>query len=755
MSFRHLTRLQRDALTRFLRFIHMSAYLLLGATWSPTHAAPGAVETHTILVLYTSDRLLPADVEGDRGFRAAVSRVNHAVVDVCDEFLDEPRFGGTAYEQSVATYLRDKYASRPPEIVVVAGDEALDFLLRQHLFPQVPWVHMGATRSFLQSIRDKPPNLLGVPLEFDYTGTIEQALRSHPQARKLVVVTGAAETDRTLEAELRAEFSRFNDRLRIEFLAGWPTEELTRRLRGLTTDTIVFTPGYDRDGTGRLFIPRQAAELIAGASGAPVYGPYDTFMGTGVVGGRMPTFESAGRQAGELVAALIGGVAKGSLVLPEVMPMDTHVDWRQVRRWKIDVATIPKDAIVHFREPTLWEGHRTEVLASGILMFLLAALTVGLILERQRRSRTTAALRDSEQLMILAARAAKLGMWVWDVPHDQIRGLIAFQPLLSTAGNRPITFADVLAAVHPSDRDEFDRKLRDALSANRGIDMQYRTLTQDSQVRWLVVRGEPDPDSKKRWLGVVLDITDQKQAEEQAEKDRLALLHMTRVSMLGQMLASIAHQLNQPLGAILANAQAVQQMLTRNPIDLVQVQEICHDIVSEVQRAAEVIYRLNALFKRRPMQVEQVDVNALVTETLKLARTSLLAEQIVVRTELTEASVCVDGDRVQLQQVLLNLIMNAADAMRSIPVIMRQVLIRTEGSRAGVCLYVMDHGTGISAKDLPNVFEPFWSSKPSGMGIGLYICRSIVAAHQGTLSAANNSDGGATFFMMLPSHGSA
>jgi signal transduction histidine kinase len=745
MCFRSLASRHRDVLALCLRFIHMGACLLLGATGSLGHAAPAAMETRTILVLYTSDRLLPADVEADRGFRAAVGRINNVLVEVCDEFLDEPRFGGAEYEKSVATYLRDKYASRPPEIVVVGGEEALAFALRQRpqLFPQVPLVHMGVTQSFLQSIRDKPPDLLGVPIQFDYAGTIQEALRMHPQAKKLVVITGAAESDRKVEAELRAELSRFNNRVRIEFLAGLPTEGLTRRLRGLTTDTVVFTPGYDRDGTGRLFIPRQATELIAGASGAPVYGPYDTFIGSGIVGGRMPTFESAGRQAGELVAALLGGLSRDSLVLPKLMRIDTHVDWRQVRRWNIDEATIDKGAIVHFREPTLWEGHRTGVLATGTLIALLAALAITL-------ARTTAALRASEQRMILAAQAAKLAMWVWDVPRDQIRGVIAFQPLLAPTGNRPIRFADVLAAVHPSDRDEVNRKLQDAVTATRGVDMQYRTIPQGSRVRWLAVRGQPDPRSDKRWLGVVIDITDQKQAEAQAEQDRMALVHMTRVSMLGQMLASIAHQLNQPLGAILANAQASQQVLAREPVDLVQAKEIGDDVVTEVQRAAEVINRLNALFKRRPMQVDHVDVNALVADTLKLARPSLLAQQIVVKTELTETSLYVDGDRVQLQQVLLNLITNAADAMRSIPVIMRQLLVRTDGLTAAVSLTVTDHGTGIAAEDLPNVFEPFWSSKPSGMGIGLSICHSIVVAHQGTLVATNNHAGGASFSMTLP-----
>ncbi len=698
-----------------------------------------------ILVLYANDRLLPADIEGERGFRTALAGYGDMPLDICDEFLDVHRFSGATHEEDLAAFLHKKYASKPPAVVVVGGGQALEFALRYRmlLFPEAPLVHMGVNRTTLRSIPDKPPDLLGVPMQFDFTGTVEQALRSNPGAKKLVVVTGAAPEDVALEGELRREFAPFASRVQIEFLAGLPGPELASRLRALTTDSVVFTAGYFSDGSGHALFPARAAEAVAAASSAPVYGPLDTFIGTGIVGGHMPSYEAAGYQGGQIVIALLNGQDAHSIALPAAMKLDTHMDWRQLRRWKIDAATLPKDTIVHFREPTVWEAHPRQVSAAAACILALSALAIIL-------ARTTAALRASEQRMVLAAQAAKLAMWVWDVPGAEIRGIIASQPILNAYGNRVIKFSEVLAATHPGDRDQVNLKLVDAVSANRDLNLQYRMQTPDGGIRWLAVRGQPDPRSKTRWLGVVLDITEQKKIELKAEQEHIALLHITRVSILGQMLASISHQLNQPLGAILANAQACQQVLTRDPVDLAQAKDISDDIVTEVQRAAEVINRLNALFKRRPMKSEPVDLNALVTDTLTLARPTLIAKEIAVRAEFTETALWIWGDRVQLQQVLLNLLMNAADAMLDTPIVMRRILVTTASAGETVAVTVADNGPGITPENQLNVFEPFWSSKPAGMGIGLSICRSIVLAHHGSLNTANNPSGGAIFSVVLP-----
>ena len=524
---------------------------------------------------------------------------------------------------------------------------------------------------------------------------------------------------------------------------------MLHRLGELGRDAIVFTSGYFQDGAGRAFTPRESVELMTAASAAPVYGPFNTFIGTGVVGGRMPTYESMGRQGGLIVNALIAGSAPAALKLPAMMATDLHVDWRQAQRWGIDEAKIPKDAIVYFRRPSLWDAYRKEVIAGGTAILLLAGLSILLLIERRSLTRTTAALEASERRMTLAARAARLKVWIWNVADDRIVVAPA-PPLLQSAGHPPINFADVLAGVHPTDRDEFNRTMQEALAANRELDLEYRTMAQDGKIRWFAALGRPNSKNGREWLGVVLDITDRKQAQLQAEEDRTALRHMTRVSMLGQMSASIAHQLNQPLAAILANAEAAQQMLTEEHVDLAELKEICDDIVTQDQRAANVIRRLGALFKRQELQIQRIDLHALIAETIELVHTNLITDRISLTTRLTAEPHTIDGDRIQLQQVLLNLIMNAADAMRRIPVVMRQLMICTEATTADVCLRVTDHGPGIAPENLAKVFEPFWSAKPAGMGIGLAICQLIVATHHGTLTVANNPDGGATFSAAFP-----
>ena len=239
-------------------------------------------------------------------------------------------------------------------------------------------------------------------------------------------------------------------------------------------------------------------------------------------------------------------------------------------------------------------------------------------------------------------------------------------------------------------------------------------------------------------------------ASRDAERDRIALRHVTRVSMLGELSASIAHQLNQPLAAILGNAEAAQQMLKRGNVDMVELREICDDIVFEDHRAAEVIRRLGALFKRGEMTMRPLDLNELIRDTIELLRTELVLRQVVVATELDPALPLIEGGDVQLQQVILNLIVNGADAMAALAVSARKLTLRTECIGERVKLYVEDRGPGIAPDDLKRIFEAFWSTKPGGMGIGLAICQSIAAAHGGQIVASNNAHGGATFCVTLP-----
>ncbi|MBK8753335.1 MAG: GHKL domain-containing protein [Candidatus Competibacteraceae bacterium] len=598
-------------------------YLLAGCVLLLALSAT-AGETRQVLVLYSTHRLLPANLEGEGGLRETIANS----VELSAEFLDYPRFSGESYAHTVTTFLREKYALRPPDVLVVGGEGALAFLLdhRTELFPQIPVVHMGVARSFLQSIPSLPADIVGVPVECDFSGTIDQALRWHPQARRLVVVTGAATLDRKFEARLRDEVSRFQGRATAEFLARLPTDVLLKRLGELGEDAMVFTPGYFQDGAGRTFTPRAAARLMAAAATAPVYGPFNTFIGTGIVGGSMPNFAAMGRQAGEIVNQLLNGAAPAELRLPAIMPTTLNVDWRQIRRWGIDEKVIPGDAIVHFKAPSFLEEHRNGAIMAAAVFLLQAGLIAGLLVERRRR----------------------------------------------------------------------------------------------------------------RWAELAV----QKQCSE--------LAHASRLAVAGELTASIAHEINQPLGAILSNADAAGLILESGADRRDELREILADIRRDDLRASEVVRRLRTLIAKHEVEQQPFDLNEAVSDVESVLRAEAQRRRVTLDIRLATTVTTLIGDRIQIQQVLINLLINAMDAVADVPEYRRTVVVSVANDARGITIAVRDRGHGIAPKHLPQIFDSFFSTKRQGMGLGLSIARTLVEAHGGRIWAEDGSDDGTVFQIEWP-----
>src|SRR5687768_13588336 len=343
-----------------IRRIGMPLALLLAAYCSFVTPLAMAVETKNVLILYSNSRQLPSSQEADRGLRETIATSPERTVQLFEEFLGRPAFSGDAVEQATATYLRDKYAEIPPEAVVAIGTPALDFMLqrRRQLFAHVPVIHLGVDSAYLRTIHPLPADVVGIPVEYDFASTIELALRLHPRTRRLVVVTGAGVRDRIWESRLRTDLARLEIGPAVEYLSGLPIDAVMKRVGELEKGDVVFTPGFFADGTGRTVIPRDIAVLIAAESSAPVYAPFATYIGIGIVGGLMPSFVEMGRQAANAVNALLDGTAPAAIRMPASISPDLHIDWRQVRKWDIDPGAIPPDAIVHFREATFWEMHR-------------------------------------------------------------------------------------------------------------------------------------------------------------------------------------------------------------------------------------------------------------------------------------------------------------------------------------------------------------------------------------------------------------
>jgi len=253
-------------------------------------------------------------------------------------------------------------------------------------------------------------------------------------------------------------------------------------------------------------------------------------------------------------------------------------------------------------------------------------------------------------------------------------------------------------------------------------------------------------------LASIIDISERKQSELEAARQRHELAHLSRVTMLGELSGSLAHELNQPLTAILSNAQAAQKLLGDGTADVGELREILAEIVDEDKHAGEVIRRLRLLFKKGNVEQRSadLDINEIVQDVLKLMRNDLLNQDVILRTELDQNLPVVEGDRVQLQQVLLNLVLNGCEAMTDYDSSERQLFITSTAENGAVRVSVSDRGGSIPEEKMEQVFEPFFTTKAEGMGLGLSVCRTIINAHRGNIWVTNNPDGGATFHFSLP-----
>jgi PAS domain S-box-containing protein len=598
------------------------------------------------------------------------------------------------------------------------------------------------------------------------------------------------------------------------------------------------------------------------------------------VGGRLYQAELEGAESARIAIRILHGEPATNFPPRIIGPLPPTYDWRELRRWKINDDRLPHGSVVKFREPTMWDRYGTTVIAGisvcaaqGLLIFVLVANLI-------RRRRAECSLRESEERMKLAAVAAGVHLWEWDIVTDQVWFTGPTERRIGSGFGQRSNYDWFLQTVHPDDRDgvvcaiansmngdgnyarlhrrlrsngqirwivshgrvEFDskrkpvrmrgvylditarkeaedraqeserrfllmansapvliwssgpdkactffnqtwleftgRKLDQELGngwtesvhpddlpgclktyegsfdARRTFTMEYRVRRHDGQYRWISDHGVPRYDAQKNFLGYIgscVDVTERKEAEADAQRSRQELAHVTRVAMLGELAGSLAHELNQPLTAILTNAQAGQRFMAARPPEPEEVREILNDIAEEGRRAAEVIVRVRAMLKKDPVQMVTQDLNVVIGEVLGIMRSDLIYRNVAVVTRLPSGLPFVQADRVQLQQVLLNLILNSCEAMNETPANERGLTIETERANGSeVQVSIADRGPGFAPEALPLIFEPFRTTKANGLGLGLPICRSIINAHGGRLWAMNNHGRGATLIFTLP-----
>ena len=445
---------------------------------------------------------------------------------------------------------------------------------------------------------------------------------------------------------------------------------------------------------------------------------------------------------------------KRPVVVTDVMTDPLWADYRKLAEicglrscWSTPILSAQHDVLGSFamyRKETRGPNAEEKRLAA------IATHITGIAIERKRAEE---ALRERDARINLAAESADLAFWVlypegnaW--MSDKGRRIYGFD------SNLPLTCDLILSRVHPDERAAVKADYDRACAISGTFESEHRLLLPYGKTRWVIMRGrclQDEHGNLFETIGVTLDVSAQKQAALQIQVQRDEMAHRNRVALMGEMTASFAHELNQPLTAIANNASAARRFLEHGNTDPELLRQLLQDMVADSQRAGEVIRGIRSLVRKETSVQTLLNLNSVITDTVRLVSSDILNRESVVTTELDPHLPQVQAALVQIQQVLLNLIVNALDAVEQLPAAERRIIISTRSDKGDVAeVMVRDFGIGLPKDRTEKVFDHFFSTKQKGMGMGLPIVRSIIEAHGGTITAENAPDRGARMVVRLP-----
>ena len=728
----------------------LCVFILFAAMGSVHAAETGSAKR--VLIISTGSRFSAGFAVAHERILEALGKIPSVRIETYGEDLDIIRFPTARFQRLFGEYLQEKYADQRPDLVMLlyVGNLAAAGNLLQYLFPETPVIVAGLTEEEVRPNQFGRP-ISGIAQRLDPRASIELILRLQPETRRIVVIGGTAEVDRSVIERTKEAARSFAGRAEFDFWDNRTVAELHQAVSALPAKTVILFSRMFRDGAGHAYVSSQVGKWISQWANAPVYVMADSILGTGAVGGSLVTVDSLGKRAGELASQILTDTPPASLPFEIRTDSAPVLDWRALKRWAISESRLPAGSVVRYRPASIWEEYGWYIAGALAVIAVQAVLILGLLLHRARRRRAEAELRESQEFMEISTSAGELGLWVRDLERGDLWVNQRLRSLFSFGQNDAIRFDDVLARIHPDDRSRVNSLMQQAGQNELLFDVDFRVL-QNGEERWLTAKGRSVPEAPghgRRRMGVVTDVTARKKAELEAQRHRDELAHAGRVSVMGQLASALAHELNQPLGAILRNAEAAELFLQGIPPDLQEVRGILADIRKDDQRAGEVIDGMRALLKRREFQWSELDLNVLVEEVASLVRPDAERRRVKLGLDLAPTLLSIRGDRVQLQQVLLNLLLNAMDATTSNAPEDRQVIVCTRYFDGQAEVAVTDSGDGIAPENLEHLFEPFFTTKTNGMGLGLAISHNIIEAHRGHIRAENNSHGGATFRITL------
>ena len=369
------------------------------------------------------------------------------------------------------------------------------------------------------------------------------------------------------------------------------------------------------------------------------------------------------------------------------------------------------------------------------------------------RKQAEDALRRSDAYLAEAQRLSLTGSFGWKVSSGEIFWSEETFRIFGYERTATPSLELVMQRTHPADIDRVRQLIGLASRDGKDWALEHQLQMPDGSIKSVdvVARATRDESGRVEFVGAIMDVSAAKRAEQELRQAQAELAHVARVTALGELTASIAHEVSQPIAAVVTNAEAALRWSGAEPPQLDKVREVLGQIVNDGMRAGDVIHRIRALVKKTPPRMARVDVNEAVLDITTLARGELLRHGVALQTQLATGLPLIEGDRIQLQQVILNLILNAVEAMSGIAEGAREMRVSTAREASnGVLVTVRDFGPGLDPQGMNRLFDAFYTTKPEGLGMGLAICRSIIEAHGGQLWATANEPRGAVFQFTLP-----
>ena len=468
----------------------MAVTLLAFAAGSATAAEPKRVLLlHSFGPDFRAEEIFADYLRTDLAERSPYS------LDRYEASLEIARFADGERDEAFAGYLRALFAGHPPDLIITMVSSAARFIQRhrQDLFPSTPVIFAGLDARAI-SDATLTANDTMVSVSTDLQTIFGNIFRTLPNTTTLVIVIGDTPIEKFWANEYLHALQPFEGRVKSVIMNDLSFGEIQKRVAALPPASAIFFGDLIIDAQG---VPHNQEDVLArlhAVANAPIFGQYDYQLGAGIVGGPLLSIRTLSRKTAEVAVQVLGGALPGDIKTPPQKFGEPEFDWRELRRWGIQPADLPPDSTISFREPTLWEQYGWYILAAAAFSALQAILIVGLLLNRLRLRRAHDQLRTSEDGMSLAAIAAKLRFWVWDIPRDEVRASESDWSSGNWRSAQPVQFDHFIDAVHPDDRASLRQAVGRALEGDGQYETEYRVTSPDSTVRWIAARGRIEFD---------------------------------------------------------------------------------------------------------------------------------------------------------------------------------------------------------------------------------------------------------------------